>query len=47
MTKVKSILENVIEIVKSTLKRVYFLYDGAFGNNVAIQTTAKVGMHLI
>tara|TARA_B110000211_G_C14043553_1_gene537883 strand:- start:298 stop:1605 length:1308 start_codon:yes stop_codon:yes gene_type:complete len=47
MTQVKSMLEKVIVIIGQKIKPVYFVYDGAFGNNTAIQMTTQVGMHLI
>ncbi len=47
MTQVKSMLNKVLAIVSLKLKLVYFVYDGAFGNNAAIQMTADVGLSLI
>ncbi len=47
MTQVKSMLEMVITAISSKLNPIYFVYDGAFGNNAAIQMTTQVGMHLI
>lgn len=47
MTQVKSMLKKTLSIVSLKLKLVYFVYDGAFGNNAAIQMTADVGLNLI
>jgi putative transposase len=47
MTKVKSMLETVIPMISSTIKPVYFVYDGAFGNYAATQMKRDVNLHLI
>jgi putative transposase len=47
MTQVKSLLTRLLELTKGTLTVVYFVYDGAFGNNAAVQMTRQVGLHLI
>eukprot|EP00914_Ancora_sagittata_P010608 GHVO01020582.1.p1 GENE.GHVO01020582.1~~GHVO01020582.1.p1 ORF type:complete len:121 (+),score=9.33 GHVO01020582.1:128-490(+) len=47
MTQVKSMLKKALAIVSLKLTPVYFVYDGAFGNNTAIQMTADVGLNLI
>ena len=47
MTQVKSMLGKALTTIRCKFKPVYFVYDGAFGNNSAIQMTAQVGLHLI
>jgi putative transposase len=47
MTQVKALLTRLLELTKGTLTVVYFVYDGAFGNNAAVQMTRQVGLHLI
>ena len=47
MTQVKSMLNTVIPMISSTIKPVYFVYDGAFGNYAAAQMTRDVDLHLI
>jgi len=47
MTQVQSMLRKLIELIGDTVKPVYFVYDGAFGNNAAAQMTRQVGLHLI
>jgi putative transposase len=47
MTQVKALLIRLLELTKGTLSLVYFVYDGAFGNNAAVQMTRQVGLHLI
>ena len=47
MTQVKAMLVRLLELTKGTLSVVYFVYDGAFGNNAAVQMTRQVGLHLI
>jgi putative transposase len=47
MTQVKAMLEALLKRIGETLKPVYFVYDGAFGNNAAVQMTRQVGLHLI
>ena len=47
MTQVKALLTRLLELTKGTLSVVYFVYDGAFGNNAAVQMTRQVGLHLI
>ena len=47
MTQVKAMLIRLLELTKGTLSVVYFVYDGAFGNNAAVQMTRQVGLHLI
>lgn len=47
MTQVQSMLRTLINLIGDTLKPIYFVYDGAFGNNAAVQMTQQVGLHLI
>ena len=47
MTQVKALLMRLLKLTKGTLSVVYFVYDGAFGNNAAVQMTRQVGLHLI
>jgi len=47
MTQVKAMLETLLKLIGETLKPIYFVYDGAFGNNAAAQMTRQVGLHLI
>lgn len=47
MTRVKAMLKRLLTLLGDTLEPVYFVYDGAFGNNAAVQMTQSVGLHLI
>jgi putative transposase len=47
MTQVKTMLEKLLKLIGERLKPIYFVYDGAFGNNLAVQMTRQVGLHLI
>ena len=47
MTQVKTLLMRLLKLTKGTLTVIYFVYDGAFGNNSAVQMTRQVGLHLI
>ena len=47
MTQVQAMLQKLLELIGTTLQPVYFVYDGAFGNNAAVQMTRQVGLHLI
>ncbi len=47
MTQVKALLIRLLELTKGRLSLVYFVYDGAFGNNAAVQMTRQVGLPLI
>ena len=47
MTQVKAMLAQLLTLLKGTLAPVYFVYDGAFGNNAAVQMTRSVDLHLI
>lgn len=47
MTQVQKMLRQLLELVGNTFHLAYFVYDGAFGNNAAVQMTRQVGLHLI
>ena len=47
MTQVLAMLQKLLKLIGNTLQLVYFVYDGAFGNNAAVQMTRKIGLHLI
>jgi putative transposase len=47
MTQVQTMLKNLLKLIGDTFQPVYFVYDGAFGNNAAVQMTRQVGLHLI
>jgi len=47
MTQVLSMLHNLLTLIRKTFQPIYFVYDGAFGNNAAVQMTRQVGLHLI
>jgi putative transposase len=47
MKQVQGMLRKVQARIGDTLKPVYFVYDGAFGNNAALQMTRQTGLHLI
>ena len=47
MTQVKAMLKHLLELIGTSLQPIYFVYDGAFGNNAAVQMTRQVGLHLI
>jgi len=47
MTQVQKMLRQLLELIGNKFKLAYFVYDGAFGNNAAVQMTHQVGLHLI
>jgi len=47
MTQVLAMLQKLLERIGNTKQLIYFVYDGAFGNNAAVQMTRQVGLHLI
>lgn len=47
MKQVQRLLKQLLTLIGETLKPVYFVYDGAFGNNAAVQMTRQTGLHLI
>jgi len=40
-------LKEMLEWIGSRIKLVYFVFDGAFGNNDAVQMVRQIGLHLI
>lgn len=47
MTQAQSMLKQLLIMIGNTLQIIYFVYDGAFGNNAAVQMTRQLGLHLI
>jgi len=47
MTQVQNMLRQLLELIGNKLALAYFIYDGAFGNNAAVQMTRQVGLHLV
>jgi putative transposase len=47
MTQVQNMLRQALGLIGNKFKLAYFIYDGAFGNNAAVQMTRQVGLHLI
>ena len=47
MKQVQAMLGQLLALMGDTLKPVYFVCEGAFGNNAAVQMTRQVGLHLI
>jgi putative transposase len=47
MTQVQFMLCRLLELIAGTISPVYFVYDGAFGNNAAVQMVNKVKLQLI
>jgi putative transposase len=47
MIQVQGMLKRLLKLIGDMIQPVYFVYDGAFGNNAAIQMTQQVGLHLI
>ena len=47
MKQVQAMLNKLIKLIGDTIRPVYFVYDGAFGNNAAVQMTRQSGLHLI
>ena len=47
MTQVRKMLRQLLNLIGNKIKIAYFVYDGAFGNNAAVQMTRQVGLHLI
>jgi hypothetical protein len=44
---VQSHLKNLLELIGPHLKLEHFVFDGAFGNNDAVQMVRQIGLHLI
>lgn len=48
MLQVQSMLKRLLSLIgNDSLEPAYFVYDGAFGNNAAVQMTRQVNLHLI
>jgi len=47
MIQVQGMLKKLLQLIGDTIQPIFFVYDGAFGNNAAIQMTRQVGLHLI
>jgi len=47
LIQIQQMLRRVLDVMKETTKLAFFVYDGAFGNNAAVQMTRQVGLHLI
>jgi putative transposase len=47
MTQVQSMLKQLLTMIGNTLQTIHFVYDGAFGNNAAVQMTRQLDLHLI
>ena len=47
MLQVQGMLKKLLKLIGDTIQPFFFVYDGAFGNNAAIQMTRQVGLHLI
>ncbi len=47
LTQVQAMLRKLLKLIEDSIKPVYFVYDGAFGKNAAVQMTLQVGLHLI
>lgn len=47
MKQVQAMLLKLLKMLEGLLQPTHFVYDGAFGNNAAVQMTRQVGLHLI
>lgn len=47
MRQVRLMLKRLLALVSESLHPTHFVYDGAFGNNAAVQMTRQVNLHLI
>ena len=47
MIQVQGMLKKLLKLIGDTIQPNYFVYDGAFGNNAAVQMTRQVDLHLI
>ena len=47
MLQVQGMLKKLLKLIGDTIQPIFLVYDGAFGNNAAIQMTLQVGLHLI
>jgi len=46
MIQVQGMLKKLLKLIGDTIQPNYFVYDGAFGNNAAVQMTRQVDLHL-
>ncbi len=47
MLQVQGMLKKLLKLIGDTIQPIFFVYDGAFGNNAAVQMTRQVDLHLI
>ena len=47
MLQVQGMLKKLLKLIGDTIQPIFLVYDGAFGNNAAIQMTRQAGLHLI
>jgi len=47
LLQIQGMIKKVLELICSHSRPKYFVYDGAFGNNNAVQMTLQTGLHLI
>ena len=47
MKQIQNMLLKLLKMLEGVLVVTHFVYDGAFGNNAAVQMTTQVGLHLI
>jgi len=45
--QVQAMLQKLLKLTGDTIQPTHFVYDGAFGNNAAVQMTRQVDLHLI
>lgn len=44
---IQSLIRKIMTLIGKELRAIYFVYDGAFGNNPCLQMTEQCGLHLI
>lgn len=47
MKQIQNMLLKLLKMLDGVVVLTHFVYDGAFGNNAAVQMTTQVGLHLI
>ena len=47
MMQLQAMLQKLLKLTEDTIQPTYFAYDGACGNNAAVQMTRQVDLHLI
>lgn len=47
LTQLHNMLRKLLGLIQDTIQPVYFVYDGALGNNHGVQLTRQLGLHLI